>query len=118
MLPFRPLLLPLVTSSSLIPTLPPTQQVTSLSGFLYKFSKDERRVKLQEALTQFAPPRYVPVCAFCVRVFVCCVMWTIVSCMESPGPVLRQAWLCVCVCVLLTPSPPVNAITTALHVSS
>lgn len=32
-------------------------QVTALSGYLYKFSKDERRVKLQEALTQFAPPR-------------------------------------------------------------
>lgn len=32
-------------------------QVTALSGYLYKFSKDERRIKLQEALTQFAPPR-------------------------------------------------------------
>jgi len=34
-------------------------QVTAVSGYLYKFSKDERRVKLQEALTQFAPPRFV-----------------------------------------------------------
>jgi hypothetical protein len=33
-------------------------QVTALSGYLYKFSKDERRVKLQEALAGFAPPRY------------------------------------------------------------
>jgi hypothetical protein len=32
-------------------------QVTALSGYLYKFCKDERRIKLQEALTQFAPPR-------------------------------------------------------------
>ncbi|KAF6255212.1 kinase-like domain-containing protein [Scenedesmus sp. NREL 46B-D3] len=39
------------------------EQVTNLSGYLYKFSKDERRVKLQEALAGFAPPRqdlYVP----------------------------------------------------------
>eukprot|EP00878_Enallax_costatus_P012821 GHUV01013388.1.p1 GENE.GHUV01013388.1~~GHUV01013388.1.p1 ORF type:complete len:2087 (+),score=705.77 GHUV01013388.1:215-6475(+) len=39
------------------------QQVTELSGYLYKFSKDERRVKLQEALTKFQPPRtdlYIP----------------------------------------------------------
>lgn len=35
-------------------------QVTALSGYLYKFSKDERRVKLQEALAGFAPPRYTP----------------------------------------------------------
>lgn len=38
-------------------------QVTDLSGYLYKFSKDERRVKLQEALTKFQPPRsdlYIP----------------------------------------------------------
>ncbi|WIA31066.1 hypothetical protein OEZ86_001095 [Tetradesmus obliquus] len=39
------------------------EQVTALSGYLYKFSKDERRAKLQEALAGFKPPRqdlYVP----------------------------------------------------------
>ncbi|KAF8068220.1 PI4KA1 [Scenedesmus sp. PABB004] len=39
------------------------EQVTALSGYLYKFSKDERRAKLQEALEGFAPPRpdlYLP----------------------------------------------------------
>jgi hypothetical protein len=39
------------------------RQVTNLSGYLYKFSKDERRAKLQEALAGFSPPRqdlYVP----------------------------------------------------------
>jgi hypothetical protein len=35
----------------------PALQVTALSGYLYKFSKDERRVKLQEALAGFSPPR-------------------------------------------------------------
>lgn len=38
-------------------------QVTALSGYLYKFPKDERRTKLQEALAQFQPPRqdlYLP----------------------------------------------------------
>lgn len=40
-------------------------QVTALSGYLYKFSKDERRVKLQEALAQFAPPRLVVVSLNC-----------------------------------------------------
>jgi phosphatidylinositol 4-kinase len=39
------------------------QQVTDLSGKLYKFSKDERRNKLQEMLGTFGPPRedlYLP----------------------------------------------------------
>lgn len=32
-------------------------KVTELSGYLYKFSKDDKRVKLQEALTKFQAPR-------------------------------------------------------------
>eukprot|EP00879_Flechtneria_rotunda_P007045 GHRR01007395.1.p1 GENE.GHRR01007395.1~~GHRR01007395.1.p1 ORF type:complete len:1449 (+),score=535.85 GHRR01007395.1:542-4348(+) len=39
------------------------EKVTSLSGYLYKFAKDERRLRLQEALAQFQPPRqdlYIP----------------------------------------------------------
>ncbi|KIY94287.1 phosphatidylinositol 4-kinase [Monoraphidium neglectum] len=38
-------------------------KVTSLSGYLYKFSKDERRLRLVEALKKFSPPRddlYMP----------------------------------------------------------
>jgi hypothetical protein len=68
-------------------------QVTNLSGYLYKFSKDERRSKLQEALATFKPPRgdlYLPTNADCRVVSH---IPSSGACMQSAAKVSRQPLL-------------------------